>query len=320
VRLPQKHHFCIWCGHVLWNGARSDEHIIPSSLGGRLICVDVCVACNNRFGGESDWKLLHDKRVFDAAVSAGIPAEDFLGTYEATTSTNRGTVVKLRVVKGESRVIKGLGSNPFHIGSDGQGNFPLKDVESLRSMMYARNIKRLQGLDPTLIKAEVDRLIESVCAAGLEGSASSSLLGEGLACTETSGAVIASRSFNAFETDRAVAKILFTLAKCVLPQTMERPMAKVFDHLKGFALAETANHGPIHFEILNRSATRRHRLEVNQGEDGFRLEIVLFDVLRWWISGNGVSRSGDKIGLPAFRWKALDDQSGADVTVEVSHT
>lgn len=316
--LPRKHHFCIWCGHALWDVKHPPEHILPKSLRGRLYSSDVCGACNHRFGGESDWKLLHDQRVFEAAVGAGIPAEEFLGTYDGVTFTNGGNEVRLRVVGGVSRVIKGLGATPVHIGSDQQGHFCPKDVEALRAMKRSQAKKRLPHIDPTLVESEVDRIVDSVFNERPGASSYSPLLGEGFAIDVTSHQVNVSRTFNELETYEAVAKILFTLARSVLPCSMERPMAEVLAHVKRFALAETHDPNPIHFEQLTRPAARRHRLAVRLGRDGFCFEVILFDILRWWIQGNGVNRSGGAVGMPAYVWEAVDDRFAPDVTVQES--
>src|SRR5688572_16509784 len=108
MRLPIKRHFCIWCGTELREGVRSDEHVIPDCLGGRLLSPDVCRECNSRFGAESDWKLLHDERIYHAAREAGLSHDELLRNYEGITTTNGGMRVTLRVSDGVSRVVGGL--------------------------------------------------------------------------------------------------------------------------------------------------------------------------------------------------------------------
>lgn len=313
--LRQKHHFCIWCGRVLWDGAQSSEHVIPHSLGGRLISVDVCAACNNRFGGETDWKLLHDKRVFEAAIAAGVPAEEFLGSYEAVTLTNSGNEVRLRVVDGISRVIKGLSAVPVHIGSDEQGRFRPSDVEALRRMKRAEAKTRLPHIDPAVVEAEVDRIVDGVFKAGPGAQSSSELLGEGFAIDVSSQQVSVSRTFNEFESFQAIAKILFTVVSSVLPDEIHSRMADVMAHAKRFALDEIRHPNPIRFEQLRRPATRRHCLAVRLGSSGFCFEIILFDVLRWWIEGYGVSKAGDVVALPTYLWEAIDERAAPDVVI-----
>ena len=49
---------CYWCASALDSTNRSEEHIIPKSIGGRLASVDLlCRTCNGRFGHKIDHVL-----------------------------------------------------------------------------------------------------------------------------------------------------------------------------------------------------------------------------------------------------------------------
>ena len=200
MRLPIRHHFCIWCGSVLSDDQRSDEHIIPDCLGGRLKSPDVCRVCNSRFGSDSDWRLLNDRRIYTSAMRAGVPHDQFLRTYEAIATTGNGQEVRLRVTDGTSRVIGGLGAKHVHIGSDTDGAFAIRDVASLRALRKSRAKLKCPHLDPLLVDREIDRMVDAPFESGPAKCPYSPLLGEGFALSSTSNDFQVTRTFLAADT------------------------------------------------------------------------------------------------------------------------
>ena len=315
MRLPIKHHFCIWCGEALWNGQRSDEHVVPDCLGGRLKCPDICRGCNSGFGAESDWRLLNDHRIYQAATQAGVSHDEFLRTYEAVTTTSGGLQVRLRVTDGVSRVVGGLGASQVHIGSDAAGTFSSRDVASLRARKKSQAKAKCSHLEPQIIDREIDRMIDALFLGGPAIPAYSPLLGEGFALDSTSHVVQITRTYHPLDTFRAMAKSLYTVLKNVLPRTLERPMAESLVHLRAFAKGEIDTPNPVHFQRLRRKPARRHRLCIDFGTEGFCFEAVLYEALSWRIQGAGIAGNGQRARIPEFHWQAVDDVTIPDVVI-----
>lgn len=313
--LPRKHHFCIWCGKGLGDGQRSKEHVIPECIGGRLQCPDVCRGCNSGFGAKGDWTLLHDPRIFQAATEAGISPDEFLGCYEAITTTNSGLQVRLRVKNGVSQVIGGLGAAHVHIGSDASGAFSSRDVAQLRAKMKSQVKAKRTDLNAQLVDREIDRMIDALFNRGPAAPVYSPLLGEGFALDSTTRALQISRTYHELDTFRAMAKSLYTVLKSVLPPMIERLMADSLVDLATFAKGETEAPNLIHHHRLSRKPTRCHRIRVEFGRNGLCFEVALYDVLAWRIQGKGRAANGRRVRLPEFTWAAVDDRFAPDVVV-----
>ncbi len=57
---------CIFCGQPLTRRNRSEEHIIPENIGGKLTSRNIiCSNCNNNFGRKIDNFLLETYRPID---------------------------------------------------------------------------------------------------------------------------------------------------------------------------------------------------------------------------------------------------------------
>lgn len=169
--------------------------------------------------------------------------------------------------------------------------------------------------DSTLVETEVDRIIDSLLTAGPAAPAYSPLLGEGFAIDATSHLVNVTRTFCEVDSYRAMAKALFTLARSVLPRTLEKPMAEVMTLLARFAKGEIDQPNPVHFTRLSTPAAQRHRLSASFGATGFGFEVVLFDALSWHFEGHGIARTGGRVTLPDFRWCAVDEASAPDAVI-----
>src|SRR5207249_1457870 len=91
---------CIWCGRRLVHRSytvdcaegfgprpRSDEHIIPRMLFGKLITDDLCRCCNSRFGDGCDYVLAEDQRIVEAAQRVGVSIPDLWSCFEGVQHT-----------------------------------------------------------------------------------------------------------------------------------------------------------------------------------------------------------------------------------------
>lgn len=318
MRLREKHHSCIWCGKVFWVVVRSDEHVIPDCLQGRLRCPDVCKKCNSTFGSSSDWKLLNDERIYLAARDAGMSHDELISKYEAIATTAWGLKIKLAVRDGVSRVVGGLGSKPIYVGSDEHGHFLPKEIANLKALKKAEAARRFPKIARGEIDREVDRIVDSLAGFPPGTKVSSALLSDGFASDMTSSVVAFTRTYNEVDTDRAMAKSLFTILKSVLPRRLEAPMANALGQVKRFALGHDDGNF-IHFaRVPERQPRKQHQIRICTGPSGFNYTVILFDVLAWSISGNGESKNGRTTEMPDFVWEATDDLNEPDVVIRTN--
>lgn len=82
-----KNNFCALCNTALVGGARSKEHIIPNSIGGRLKTSDfICVVCNSTRGDSWDSELAEQLNWF--SLSLGITRERGLPTGQIVNTVD----------------------------------------------------------------------------------------------------------------------------------------------------------------------------------------------------------------------------------------
>ncbi len=74
---------CIFCSRTDLETNFSDEHIIPESIGGRLVLDQVCAECNSGLGHDVDPEILKIPEVLKALEYLDIPhaREGILRSY-----------------------------------------------------------------------------------------------------------------------------------------------------------------------------------------------------------------------------------------------
>jgi hypothetical protein len=112
--IPSVHTDCIWCGRRLVQSTfqvdcretfgprpRSDEHIIPENVFGKIITTDLCKCCNSHFGSICDHALVKDKEIVEAAKRAGVKETELWPQFDAIQRTPSGREIKIAYSKGE---------------------------------------------------------------------------------------------------------------------------------------------------------------------------------------------------------------------------
>jgi len=217
--IPTRRRNCIWCEHPLVNYhpepwqtwvRRSEEHIIPESIGGRVKTYDLCESCNSEFGRICDYALLKDHRIIEAAAKVGIKLTDLRINFTGIQKTDTGTEVNMRYVGGAFKPEPQLDPRAPLI-------IPREDWAQLRRHVRGSLIQKVlrKGLPlaQQQVESEIDLLLARVDAEPTQEHRSA-VIGEGFRQAISSGDVRTTEEFFPWETEWCLAKIIFELS-CV---------------------------------------------------------------------------------------------------------
>ena len=172
---------CIWCGRRLVRRGlpvdcgdgfgprpRSEEHIIPQAIFGRIITTDLCKCCNEYFGATCDHALAKDHRIVEAARRAGVPASELWSEYVAIQTTASGRKVRTVYKKdktgpgGSHRTQPELKDMQRLAIGVAEGKVNEEDLKHLRARLVEKVRKNGLSLSDERILSEVDRLLDQV--------------------------------------------------------------------------------------------------------------------------------------------------------------
>jgi hypothetical protein len=324
--IPNQKKECLWCGRRLadydpepWQTCvrRSDEHIIPRSIGGKIKTRDLCRPCNSEFGRICDHALVKDQRIIRAAEAAGFKFTDFHETFRGTQKTETGGDVPTRYERGEFK------PKP-QLRPDSNLLVPLEEWKKLRPQIRGSLIakvrrKNLARMGNARIASEVDKLLAAVDADPSKRHYSETI-GEGFQLTASSGPVSVPIEMFPWETDWCLAKIVVELANVTWPREYQiyfRPAIQIFrDFLQKQDHDPETKSGKGIFEYteLSDAAVRQHVVFCNLSPIKLEWRLIFFGKAQWrWETNVKPIKAPPGKG---WKIKVTNTLTGHDGTVE----
>jgi hypothetical protein len=322
--IPNKKADCLWCGSHLVNYKpepwqtcvqRSDEHIIPANVFGRVRTFDLCVGCNSDFGEACDHAFIRDQRVIAAAQKAGFKLTDLRKTFTGMQKMDTGGQTKMRYSNGRFQSEPQL--NPqFNLIA------PTEKWASLRKQILGSLIakvlrKRLQ-LSKIEIEQEVDLLLGSVDAAPGEVHWNATI-GEGFRPAVSSGNVVGFEEYFPWETEWSLAKIVYELSLLTWPAEYQDYYREAINLFREFLLrrehdmGSKTGKGIFSFVETNATPSKEHTVDCVMTPNSLEWRLNFFGTAHWqWnASANPINAP------PGLGWslKIVNPTVGDDASV-----
>lgn len=217
---------------------RSNEHIIPESLFGRIVTRDLCKPCNDLFGQTVDHALVKDGRIVDAATRAGFKLDDLLDKFEGEQETSSGAKVRMLFKDGKWSPLTSLSPTAdLRIPLDGW----LRNRGNVKGALIAKVVKKQLPMTRDEIAKQVENLL---CAAERDPGwfQVNSRIGEGFRMATASGSVTVASEYAPWETDWCLTKIVFELSVLLWPREYQSYCDPVLKFLRDFL--EQREHDP----------------------------------------------------------------------------
>lgn len=291
---------CIWCGRRLVHRSyqvdcedgfgprpRSDEHIIPQMVFGNVITTDLCRCCNSRFGAVCDHALANDQRIVEAAQRVGISAKDLWSHFDGVQHTPDGkpvrTVVRDGVFKPQSE-LKSL--DALAIAST-NGQVCERDFPHLRARLITKVRAKVLGLSEERIVSEVDALLKQLRDAPGEVHYNR-VIGEGFRSSPLDSRVVVTRETRPWETDWALAKIVYELSRTVVSNEFQayfrEPIAIVRRFLERRDCNADGKQGTgifVFTELPSAQPAKCHTIDGRINSHVFEWRLTFFGTARW---------------------------------------
>ena len=300
---------------------RSDEHIIPRMLFGKLITDDLCRCCNSRFGDGCDYALAEDQRIVEAAQRVGVSIPDLWSRFEGVQHTSDGRPVRTAFRGGVFKPQSKLNSlDELSIGAT-EGQIQERELKHLRARLITKVRAKPLGLSDQQIVAEVDALLNQLRVSPAD-THYNSVIREGFRASPLNSKVIVSKQSRPWETDWALAKIVLELSKTVVANPYRVYFAEVIATVKSFLerreCSADGKQGRGIFNYSERSASyavKRHTIEGSLTPFKFEWHLTFFGTACW-----SYSVRVRPIHAPAQRQRILienpTDSGDASVSVD----
>jgi hypothetical protein len=292
--LRQQYTVCIWCGKRLVNYTpqeagtfgprpRSDEHVIPRNLFGRIMTTDLCAECNSEFGRICDKSLTNDPRIVTAAGKAGIKLTDLRQKFEGKQRTTTGGTARILYQDGRFVPLSQLApAGPLMVPASEWS----KRGSQTRGALIAKVRKKHLPLSVAQIEAEVDELMRQVNATP-SGRHYNSTIDEGFDLTVSTGPVEMRQKTSPWETEWCLAKIVFELSRLAWPTPYRQYCREVIDFFRRFIRNQAHNAqagtgtGIFTFTELPAKPARKHEITSVIAPTCVRWELTFFGTARW---------------------------------------
>lgn len=298
--LPPTNENCIWCGRRLVHRSlkvdcddgfgprpRSDEHIIPQIVFGKVITTDLCRCCNSRFGETLDHALAMDQRFVEAAQRIGISPKDLWARFEGVQHSPDGKPVKTVVKDGVFRPQAELRSLDALAITSTNGEVSDRDLPHLRARLITKVRAKPLPLSDERIASEVDALLEQ-----LRDSPGvvhwNPVIGEGFRSSPLDSRVVVARETRPWETDWCLAKIVYELTRTVVSRDFQLYFKEVIATVRTFLERRECSAdgkkgaGIFAFtELPSAQAARCHTVEGRLNSHAFEWHLTFFGTACW---------------------------------------
>lgn len=237
---------CVWCGRRLVHRSyqvdcedgfgprpRSDEHILPQMVFGKVITTDLCRCCNSYFGAVCDHALANDQRIVEAAQRVGISAKDLWLHFDGVQHTPDGKPVRTVIRDGVFKPQSALKSLDALAIASTNGQICERDLPHLRARLITKVGAKALGLTEERIVAEVDALLTQLRDSPGEVHYNA-VIGEGFRSSPLDSRVVVTRETRPWETDWALAKIVYELSRTVVAHEFQAYFREVIATVRRF--------------------------------------------------------------------------------------
>jgi HNH endonuclease len=304
MKLQSVHTDCIWCGRRLVHSSnvvdceenfgprpRSDEHIIPRAVFGKVITTDLCKCCNDEFGAMFDHALVRDQKIVEAAKRVAVKETDLWSRFEGVQQSPRGRKIKIAYSKGSFRPKAQLQeldelSVPIINGSVSEN-----DLKHLGARLFEKVRKRQDDLTTQQIRASVESLLAKMRQDPTR-TYHDSIIGETVEPTQLGTQLIYTQETKPWETQWCLAKIVFELSQSLWPKNYGAYFKLFLDQWRSFLEKQecssdgTQGVGIFDYEdLLPETAVREHVIEGIVSTTEMSWSLTFFGTARWKFPG-----------------------------------
>lgn len=299
VTLEPRHRSCIWCERrFLPHGfkqdrtvdfgpvERSEEHIFPQNVFGRLVTLDLCKDCNDMFGSRVDHHLLRDERVITAAAKTGIDNKALLKRFHGNQSTHEGRKFQVTLQNGNYRITPRFADlMQLSVGSVG-GKILQNDLVALKHRLGQEIRRKMDVVKlPTEHELRIIQLIDAI-AKNPDQVHYDPVLGEGFKPTALSTSIKVQMRSDPWITDWCVAKMLFTTTACMMPNPYFLYLQPVQNYLRtfvreGLAREYTGTGKSIFASGSDEQHAAKHSITISATQTRYK-GVVRFFGSAWW--------------------------------------
>jgi hypothetical protein len=298
MRVPNRHSRCIWCDKRLIDASyqpaadvnfgprpRSEEHIIPRNLFGKIVTYDLCKACNSTFGEFYDHALVNDGRMIGAASRIGIPLEVLKPTFRGVQRSPSGKTVNVTYQNSEFRISPEGSTDRFAFGVT-NGKISDRDFSNAKAYLVAKITRKRSGWSKETINTLVGNLMDRVRQEPQKVHLDLTL-GEGWKPTNLESAVTVAWQYHPWETDWCLAKIVFELAHVCWPDEYFVYCRSVSEFFREFMRRREGDReigqgtGAFQFTALNETPKREHVITCVLNPQYQRWNFTFFGTASW---------------------------------------
>jgi len=329
---------CIWCGRRLVQKGlpvdckagfgprpRSDEHIIPANIFGKIITTDLCKCCNEFFGEKFDYAVVLDHQICEAAALAGISVAALWPSFKGHQVTPSGRQIPVDVRRGQVRPRAQLAAlNALSIPiSDGR-------VDSGHARDFAARLKKKVREKSLPISREerdrrVDVLVEKMRNDPM-GTHHDPEIDERVTPTALGNRIMFSRETTPWETQWCMAKMALEFSHVLWPQVYKSYLHPCIDEWRRFMqerqCSSDGKEGIGIFKVLDlpkECAASEHRVEGLTSPEFMYWKFTFFGTIQWVYE---MKHHGGKPAPPlrAITYRIVNpfDKPDADAVVEVN--
>jgi hypothetical protein len=312
MKLKSRFGKCIWCTNALRPrtpdapDAATDEHIFPARIFGAVSTPDCCKDCNNRLGDTVDIKILADERIVLAAREAGIKEHDLLSQYSGSGLDSQQRPARYTVKHGRFRLNPTFQDQGFRIGLINGTTFT-PDLQNAKAKMtrLAEEDASLQ-LTREQISTCVNDLFEAFLAKGGKETVYCPKLKQRLQSGAGPTHITLEGDYRPYETQWAIAKILYETGIMLLPPEIFAKVGSAFDQLRRFVQTQTPGVSILSYESARSNADRCHSAEIHVCGTSLHCSVTLFGKLTW-ATVFTVTEQGQPANLEKFELAIRND-------------
>jgi hypothetical protein len=291
---------CIWCGRRLIQSGfpvdcrekygprpRSDEHIIPENVFGKIITTDLCKCCNDHFGSVCDFALVKDKEIVEAAKRAGVKETELWPHFDAIQRTPSGREIKIAYSQGEFKPKPEFQSLEKLAVPIISGKLSEKHLKHFRARLLQKVHKKITNLPASEIQKHVEMLLDQMCQDPTK-TYHDSVICETVSPTQLTDQIIYTRETKPWETQWCFAKIVFELSQLLWPKDYREYFTSVFDQWRFFLeKRECSPDGKqgigifLYDELPDESAAKQHLIEGIVSATEISWSLIFFGTARW---------------------------------------
>jgi hypothetical protein len=212
---------------------RSDEHIIPDSVFGKIITTDLCKCCNEHFGAVCDHALVTDQKIVEAAKRVGIKETELWSQFEGVQRLPSGREVKISYKKGSFQPKPELRALDKLTVPILDGVVSEEHLKHFGARLFEKVRKKRNDLTIEQIRASVDALLAKM-RRDPKSTHHDSVIGETVQPTQLGSQVIYTQETKPWETQWCLAKIVFELSQLLWPKNYRTYFKPVFDQWRFF--------------------------------------------------------------------------------------